>query len=80
GARRVGEPAEGARRAAEPAEGARRVRLPLAKKDIASYLGTTPESLSRSLARLQSSGAIQVEGDVVELLDVEALEELAEGA
>lgn len=38
------------------------VRLPLAKKDIASLLDTTPESLSRQLRRLQESGLIDQEG------------------
>ena len=37
-----------------------RIELPLPKKDIASLLGTTPESLSRALAKL-------VEQDVIEL-------------
>lgn len=38
------------------------VRLPLAKKDIASLLDTTPESLSRALRRLQESGMIDQQG------------------
>lgn len=54
------------------------VRLPWPKKDVASYLGTTPESLSRALDRLKKQGAIRVEGPAVELLDPEALELLAE--
>lgn len=54
------------------------VRLPWPKKDVASYLGTTPESLSRALDRLQRDGAIVVSGASVELLDPAALESLAE--
>lgn len=38
------------------------VRLPLAKKDIASLLDTTPESLSRHLRRLQEAGLIDQDG------------------
>lgn len=59
--------------AAHPA----RVRLPLAKQDIASWLGTTPESLSRALARLARDGTIGVDGVHVDLLDPARLEELA---
>lgn len=51
------------------------VHLPLAKKEIASYLGTTPESLSRALTALAQAGTIQTAGrrDVI-LLDPPALE------
>lgn len=55
-----------------------RVRLPMAKKDVASYLGTTPESLSRALHRLAAGGVIEVgEHGVVNLLDARALRALA---
>lgn len=54
------------------------VRLPWPKKDVASYLGTTPESLSRALDRLQRRGTIRVTGAAVEFLDPAALESLAE--
>lgn len=50
------------------------VRLPLAKKDVASLLDTTPESLSRQLRRLQESGLIGQEGArTIALRDVDAL-------
>lgn len=58
---------------------AHRVRLPLTKKDTASYLATTPESFSRTLARLQRDGLIAVRGDVIDLLDAEGLEAVASG-
>ncbi|TDC18393.1 Crp/Fnr family transcriptional regulator [Actinomadura bangladeshensis] len=59
-------------------DGVPAVRLPLAKKDVAAYLGTTPETLSRSLAALAADGAIELRGrrDVV-ILDVEALDRAA---
>ena len=57
--------------------GERYVELPLAKKDIASYLGTTPESLSRALARLQGAGAIEVSGEQIRILSFDSLEALA---
>ena len=61
-----------------PADGGTAVRLPLAKKDIASLLDTTPESLSRQLRRLRESGVVTGRGarDLV-IHDVDALLELA---
>lgn len=60
-------------------DGAVSVRLPLAKKDIASLLDTTPESLSRQLRRLQSTGVIDQQGPRgVRLLDTDQLLDLAE--
>ena len=56
------------------------VQLPWPKKDVASYLGTTPESLSRALDRLQKHGTIRVTGAAVDMLDPAALESLAEPA
>lgn len=55
------------------------VRLPLDKKDVASLLGTTPESLSRALGRLRTKGLIAIDDDVVTLVDPEALELLVSG-
>ncbi|HJF15691.1 MAG TPA: Crp/Fnr family transcriptional regulator [Enteractinococcus helveticum] len=57
-----------------------RVRLPLDKKDVASLLGTTPESFSRALARLRTKGLISVDDDTVTLSDPDALEALVAGA
>lgn len=63
----------------ETSGGAHRVRLPLPKKDVASWLATTPESLSRALSRLARDGVIEVKGDEITLLDAERLEREAEG-
>lgn len=53
------------------------VRLPMSKRNVASYLGTTPETLSRALRRLQEQGLIRVgEHGVVTLLDRRGLETL----
>lgn len=61
-------------------DGVVRVHLPLAKKDIASLLGTTPETLSRTLARLASDGLIALHGvRDVDLIHPEELVELAAG-
>lgn len=61
------------------ADGTVTVRLPLAKKDIASLLDTTPESLSRALRRLQDAGVIDQQGPrAVRLLDLDRLVALAD--
>lgn len=71
----------GATTASEPAAaGGTRVRLPLSKKDVASMLGTTPESFSRALTRLTSNNLIAVQADVVTLLDPQGLDELVANA
>lgn len=54
------------------------VQLPMAKKDIASLLDTTPESLSRQLRKLQQSGIAQTQGARGLLIhDIDALMDLA---
>lgn len=50
------------------------VQLPLAKKDVASLLGITPESLSRQFAALQGSGVLTVRGRSIEIHDLARLE------
>ncbi len=52
------------------------VRLPLAKKDVASLIGTTPESFSRALTRLKDQGLVRVQADRVVLLDPDRLDAL----
>lgn len=59
--------------------GSMQVQLSLNKKDIASFLGTTPESFSRALSRLRSKGLLAVDDDVVTLLNPDALEDLVTG-
>lgn len=51
--------------------------LPLTKKDLASYLGTTPESISRKLADFQDQGLLNQKGQKgIEILNIEALRQL----
>lgn len=61
-----------------PAHGSVRVTLPMAKREVAAYLGTTPETLSRSLAGLVADHVIALAGrrDIT-ILDVDALDEAA---
>ena len=55
------------------------VKLDSTKTLLASRIGTIAETLSRTLARMQKQGIIRVEGDTIEILDVQRLENLAEG-
>ncbi|WP_199423067.1 Crp/Fnr family transcriptional regulator [Actinotalea solisilvae] len=63
------------------ADGVATVRLPLAKKDVASLLDTSPESLSRALASLAARGLVAVgAGRAVAITDPDGLQRLADGA
>ncbi len=55
----------------------REVTLSISKGELASLLGTIPETLSRILARLSAQGLIRVAGRRIALLDPGGLEELA---
>ena len=50
------------------------VTLPMSKKDLASYLGTTPESISRKFTSLEQHGLIeQLPKKRIKILDVDEL-------
>src|SRR5690625_95492 len=54
------------------------VVLPMSKKDLASYLGTTQETVSRRLSNFQMNGWIEQKGHRdIKITDKEALESLA---
>ncbi len=55
------------------------VELDISKGQLASLLGTIPETLSRILNRMTSGGLIDVEGRRIKLLDRQSLEEIAAG-
>ena len=55
-------------------EGPLEVELPMSRKDLASYLGTTPETISRKLADFEDEGYIrQITNRQIEILDLDAL-------
>lgn len=60
--------------------GAATAHLPMAKKDIATFLGTSPETLSRRLKALEHEGLIEVHGMDLDILDPVGLELRARGA
>jgi CRP-like cAMP-binding protein len=50
------------------------VELPMSKKDLASYLGTTPETISRKLTELEQQGLIKQKSHKrIEILDLDGL-------
>jgi CRP/FNR family transcriptional regulator, dissimilatory nitrate respiration regulator len=53
------------------------VTLDISKGQLASLLGTIPETLSRIFAKISSQGLIEVKDRTIMLLDFEGLEELA---
>jgi CRP-like cAMP-binding protein len=53
------------------------VRLPVPKRELASRLGTVPETLSRALTQLARSRLIKRKGETIEILDSEGLDRLA---
>jgi CRP-like cAMP-binding protein len=54
------------------------VSLPVSKGQLASLLGTIPETLSRILAKMSGNFLIRVDGSDIYLLNLVGLEELAE--
>lgn len=56
-----------------------RVPLGMTKAELASSLGTVPETLSRAFARLRDDGVLEVRGRKVVVFDVGALARLGAG-
>jgi CRP/FNR family transcriptional regulator, dissimilatory nitrate respiration regulator len=59
--------------------GSDRLRLQITKAQLASLLGTIPETLSRILAKMQKQGIIAADGAEITITDRGRLEELASG-
>jgi CRP-like cAMP-binding protein len=54
------------------------LKLDIAKNQLASLLGTIPETLSRILTKLVRQGLIQMDGSRIKIKDRQGLEELAQ--
>lgn len=54
-----------------------RIELPLSKSQLASNLGTTSESLSRTLRKMSDEEILQVKGRSIKILDSNRLTDLA---
>jgi CRP/FNR family transcriptional regulator len=57
---------------------AKAVTLDISKGQLASLLGTVPETLSRALTNMKNNELIQTHGNTIVLLKRNELEELAE--
>ncbi len=57
---------------------AQQVELPISKSQLASNLGTVSETLSRTFRKLSDDDVIAVRGKLIEILDRDRLEDLAE--
>lgn len=63
---------------AQVTQGVDRVQLPFSKAQLASNLGTTSETLSRTLRKLADEEIIAVKGKTIDLLDLDRLHELVD--
>ena len=61
---------------AEQQAATNQVTLPIEKRKLASFLGMTPENLSRAFSSLKNHG-VEVSGDTIHLLDLEKLTRFA---
>lgn len=62
----------------EKEEGSKDLVLDITKSQLASLLGTIPETLSRILGRLSNQGFIEIKGPKIKILDREGLESLVD--
>jgi len=53
------------------------IQLNISKGQLASLLGTIPETLSRIFSKMNDRGLIEVEGKSIQILDTDGLEDLA---
>lgn len=59
-------------------KGAKELDLTITKAQLASLLGTIPETLSRILGKLSSQGLIETDGRRIRILNIDGLQDLAE--
>jgi CRP/FNR family cyclic AMP-dependent transcriptional regulator len=54
------------------------IDLKITQRDLGNYLGLTRETVSRTLSEFKDSGLVETKGNTIVLLDLEALQEIAE--
>lgn len=60
-------------------DGPLQICLPMTRTDIANYISLSVETLSRTFTHLQTLGIIKIRARLVELMDMERLEAIANG-
>ncbi|MFP4220920.1 MAG: Crp/Fnr family transcriptional regulator [Phormidium sp.] len=60
-------------------QGSDRLELDLAKGQLAAFLGTIPETLSRTFAKLTQAQLIEIDGRQIQIRDRHSLQRLAQG-
>jgi len=55
------------------------VELDISKTELAQRLGTISETISRTLGKMKSLGVIDIDGKQIKILDIDMLEEIADG-
>ena len=64
----------------EQKKGSAELELTITKSQLASLLGTIPETLSRILGRMSGEGLISLKGPHIKILDREGLKTLADAS
>ncbi len=59
--------------------GSNDITLSITKGQLSSLLGTTPETISRILSKLNNNGIIQMHGKKIKIIDYQGLEEISRG-
>lgn len=57
----------------ETENGEHRIELPVSRQDLAGLIGTAPETMSRTIHRIQTEGLVQFDGRIVRILDLDAM-------
>ncbi|MDX1402204.1 MAG: Crp/Fnr family transcriptional regulator, partial [Kiloniellales bacterium] len=57
----------------ETKEGTHKIELPISRQDLAGLIGTAPETMSRTIQRLQTDGIARFDGRTVVISNIEDL-------
>lgn len=60
-------------------ESAATVHLPPTREELAAHVGTVREQASRALSQMRAGGVIAIEGNRVDILDIDRLRDMARG-
>jgi CRP/FNR family transcriptional regulator len=58
----------------ETDEGGCLIELPISRQDLAGLIGSAPETMSRTIHRLQTEGLAQFDGRTVRIFDIDAIQ------